>query len=257
MLREDKRTVLITAAGGGIGKVIAQAFAGGGDRVLAADIDRKELDLLSQSPGAIETAACDLGIADDVEALMDAFLAMPGDDRVLVNCVGIAGPIGPAEEVSDEGWQRTFDVNLTSIFRVVRRAIPAMKAARRGSIVNIATLSVYLAPRHRLAYVASKAGLLGMTRGLAKELGPFGIRCNAILPGPVKGDRMRRIIENQARDIGVTAEELERTITDYIALRSFVDPEDIANATLFLASPAAAKITGEELDVSGLMQWEE
>lgn len=249
--------MLVTAAGAGLGRSIAVMSSKYGYRVLAADNNKEALDALACEHDKITCQPCDVRSTIEIEQLCEVFSAWPESHITLVNCVGVPGPIAPVDDISDDDWDETIATNLSSIFKLTKRLVPAMKKAGTGSIINISTLSVRLAPKNRAPYNASKAGLLGFSRSLAKELGPFGIRCNAILPGPINGPRMDRLMQILADEHGQTKEEAVANTCNYIALRSFVEPEEVAEVVLFLASRAAAKVTAQEIDVSGFAQWEE
>jgi NAD(P)-dependent dehydrogenase (short-subunit alcohol dehydrogenase family) len=176
---------------------------------------------------------------------------------VLWNLAGVAGPTAKAEDISTEDWDRTIAVNLTGQFLFARAAIPYMKKQRRGLIVNISSSSARTGLPLRLPYVVSKAGVLSLTTNLARELGPDGIRVNAILPGAIRGERLKRVIDAKAEALGVRPEDYARNLFRYISLRTPVEPEDIAAMIQFLASPGGERITGQLIGVDGNVEWEE
>lgn len=248
-------SVLITAGAGGAGLAVARAFAKAGMRVAVCDID----------PAAVARAA-DEGIlavqADcSLETEVDRFFRIAesenGPVSVLVNNVGIAGPTAPVEEVTLADWERTVSVNLTSHFLCIRRAVPAMKAAGKGLIVNISSGSAKVGLPLRSPYVVSKGAVVSLSMTLARELGPAGIRVNAILPGPIRGERINRVIRDKAASLGMAAKEYETSLLRYISLRTMVAPEDIAAMAVFLASDAGSRITGQAIGVDGNIEWEE
>jgi NAD(P)-dependent dehydrogenase (short-subunit alcohol dehydrogenase family) len=160
------------------------------------------------------------------------------------------------EEVSCKEWDETINVNLSGMFYCMRQVIPGMKKRGGGVIINFSTGSTRTRLPLRAPYVASKVAVEGLTLNAARELGPFNIRCNAILPGMINNERMRRIVANNAASTGRTADEVERDYLNYISLRAKIEPEELADMVQFLASDKAAKVTGELIAVSGNVEWE-
>lgn len=247
--------VLVTAGAGGAGLVIARKFAQGGARVVVSDIDAAAVDRANHS--GLKAVVGDMARESDVNAVFDAAERAYGPVEVLVNNVGIAGPTAGVEDVSLEAWERTLAANLTSHFLCIRRTVPAMKAAGRGLIVNISSGSAKVGLPLRLPYVVSKGAILSMTTTLARELGPAGIRVNAILPGAIRGERLNRIVKDKANALGIAQEEYERTMLRFVSLRTMVEPDDIAAMAMFLASDAGARITGQLIGVDGNLEYEE
>ena len=176
---------------------------------------------------------------------------------MLVNNAGIGGPRAPVDEIEDADWYRTIDVNLHGMFHCIKRAVPAMKAQGAGAIVNISTASTRVGMALRTSYVTSKCAVDGMTRNLARELGPFGIRCNAILPGVIDNPRGRRLITQLASERGQTVEEAHEHYVSFISTRSLIGCEEVADMAFFLAQDAARNITGQLIGVCGNLEWEE
>jgi len=245
---------IVTAAGGGAGRVIAATLHAAGARVVACDIDAGGLaGLRAECPGLLALTA-DAG----TEAAAAAALAATGGRvDILVNNAGIAGPTAAPEAVTLAGWEETLRVNLTGHFLFARAVIPGMKAAGRGLIVGISSTSARTGLPLRLPYVVSKAGVLALTLNLARELGPHGIRVNAILPGAIRGARIGRVIAAKAAALGIAEADYERSLLRHVSLRSLVEPEDIAAAILFMAGPGGQRITGQCLGVDGNVEWEE
>lgn len=256
MFASDLR-VLVNAAANGAGRVIAHSFLREGAKVLAFDVDRSGLENLKQEVPAVEIFAGDAASETDVAsayALMDDLFS--GLD-VLVNNVGIAGPTAAVEEISLADWKQTLDVNLNGHFLFARAAASRMKRQASGLIVNISSGSARVGLPLRLPYVVSKGAVLSLTKNLARELGPFGIRVNAILPGAIRGERIERVITAKAEALGMPAEDYARSLMRYISLRTMVEPEDIAAMILFLASPGGERISGQLIGVDGNVEWEE
>ena len=246
----DKR-VLITAGGAGIGRAIAGAFCAASARVHVCDIDAEALaDAKRQWPDLGATLT-DVADPDGVERLFDEALGNLGGLDFLVNNAGIAGPTAAVEDCEIEDWRRTLAVNLDATFFCARRAIPALKAAGGGGIVNMSSSAGLFGYPLRSPYVAAKWAIIGFTKTLAMELGAHGIRANAICPGPVSGPRMDQVIAAQSEARGVPEQEIRDTYTRHVSLRTFIEPEDIANAAVFLCSSACAKISGLAFPVDG------
>jgi NAD(P)-dependent dehydrogenase (short-subunit alcohol dehydrogenase family) len=243
--------VIITAGGAGIGRATARAFHAAGARVHICDVDAATLaDAQAELPG-LGVSEADVSDPDQVDRLFDAALDALGGLDVLVNNAGIAGPTALLEDCEPAEWRRTLAINLDGQFYCLRRAIPALKAAGGGAIVNLAsTAGLYGYPR-RGPYVASKWAVVGLTKSLAIELGPSGIRVNAICPGSIEGPRMDRVIAAEAAATGSSEEEVRQAYMRNTSMRCFIDAEDIANMAVFLCSPAGAKVSGQALAVDG------
>ena len=210
--------------------------------------------------GAAVRAAAALGLhasevdVADLAALdwwLDRVLDAGGGVDVLINNAGIAGPTALVEDIEPAEWQRCLAIDLTSHYRACARVIPAMKAARRGSIVNISSTAGLYGIGLRAPYVAAKWAVIGLTKTLAIELGPYGVRANAICPGSVDGDRMRAVIDRESAARGATSQAVEREYLEGQSIARFVQPEEIADLCLFLASDAARMITGQAISVDG------
>jgi NAD(P)-dependent dehydrogenase (short-subunit alcohol dehydrogenase family) len=241
--------VAITAGGGGIGRVMADSFAACGASVFVSDVDQAAL-AASGHPGM----PADAGKLAEIERFMDAALAHHGGLDVLVNNAGIAGPTKPVEEVTPEELDAVLQVDLAAMFHCARRAVPALRAAGGGSIVNLSSAAGRFGFRLRSPYAAAKWGVVGFTKTLAIELGPDGIRVNTILPGLVDGPRIRSVIRNKAQAAGISENEMTERAVATTSLRSFVTQHDIANMALYLCSPFGATISGQALAVDADLQ---
>lgn len=245
---------VVTGAGRGIGRAIALALArAGADLVLAA----RSGDALEEVGAEVEAIGrsalvvpMDLRDHHSVRALAEQSLERFGHIDTLVNNSGVAGPSAPAWEVELADWEATFAVNVTGVFLCCQAFLPAMIERGKGSIVNIGSITGKRPLLNRSPYAASKLALVGFTRTLATEVGPHGIRVNLISPGAVEGDRIQWVFEKQAESRGVGVEEVRGDYEGESPLRRLVDADDVANATVFLASDAAAAITGEDLNVN-------
>ena len=250
-------SVIVTAAAGGAGRVIAETFADAGALVSVCDLDQAAVDKLKAERSDIAATCMDASDEGAIEALFNGVEKRVGKVDVVINNVGIAGPTAAVEDVSLSEWNQSLQANLTSHFLFARRAIPGMKDRGAGLIINVSSGSAKTGLPLRLPYVVSKGAVLSMTMNLARELGPSGIRVNSILPGAIRGDRINRVITSKAKALGVTAEEYEETLLRYVSLKTMVDPEDIASMALFLASGAGARITGQQISVDGNIEYEE
>lgn len=243
--------VIITAAASGIGRAIAEAFLDEGARVHICDINE---DLLSKCQAALPDIGATLADVSDpaqVDRLFEAATARLGGLDVLVNNAGIPGPTAPVEEIPPDEWDRTMAVNINGQFYCARRAVPLLKAAGGGSIVNLSSQAGLLGYPMRSLYAASKWAVLGFTKTLAMELGEFGIRVNAICPGAVEGDRINRVIAAKAEARGVPPEEVREGYVRTMSMRTFVTAQDVASLVLFICSEAGSKISGQALSVDG------
>lgn len=245
------KRVIVTAGAAGIGRVTAAAFEDAGARVHVCDIDGEALaDLARERPGIGRTLA-DVAVEADVERLFDEALGRLGGLDILVNNAGIAGPTGPVESLDLEGWKRCLAVNLDGMFLCARRAVPAIGEAGGGSIVNLSSTAGLFGFPNRAPYATAKWGVIGLTRTLAMELGPRGIRVNAICPGPVAGPRIERVIAADAQVTGRSVEETREAYLRTNSLRTFVEARDVAAMILFVCSDLGRRITGQALAVDG------
>ena len=241
--------VAITAGAGGIGRVMADGFAACGARVFVSDVDPAALAACGH-PGML----ADAGQAAAMEAFVDRAVGELGGLDVLVNNAGIAGPTARVEDVTPAELDATLQVDLASMFHCARRAIPALRHAGGGSIVNVSSAAGKFGFPLRSPYAAAKWGVVGFTRTLAMELGGDGIRVNAILPGLVDGPRIRRVIRDKAAARGLSDNAQTEHQLSTVALRCFVSQQDIANMALYLCSPFGATISGQAISVDGGME---
>ena len=239
------RVVLVTGAGHGLGRAIAMGFSGLGADVVACDLDEGELTQTRSAAGE----RCRVRRVDVTDrAAVQALVSEAGPLDVLINNAGgVKGQVGrPLEEVAPADWQAIFDVNLSGAFWCAQAAAPAMKRAGKGRIVNISSgagLGVSLTGIQ--AYASAKAGLIGLTRQLAHELGPWNITVNSVAPGFVRSNPTS---ERQWQAMGADGQE---RLVQSIPLRRLGTPDDIVHAVLFFASDFAGWITGQVLSVSG------
>lgn len=241
---QDKVAIVTAAAGGGIGKATAARLAREGAIVVVTDSHERRTgetaaELSREFPGRIEGFALDVSRRDEADRVVGEVLARRGRVDVLVNNAGI-NLLGAVDEIPVEDWSRVLEVNLSGAFYLIRAVLPAMRKQRSGAIVNVASVAAWTVLGGSDApYAAAKAGLLALTRAVAAEAGPDGVRCNAVAPGIV----LTKWVEKNMPSVSKQA--------DHTPLRRLGRPDDIAAAIAFLASDDASFITGEALTVSG------
>jgi NAD(P)-dependent dehydrogenase (short-subunit alcohol dehydrogenase family) len=240
--------VLVTAGAAGIGLAIARTFRDQGARVHVCDVDDKALAALDKD---IHKTRADVSSLADVERLFADVLKTLGGLDVLVNNAGIAGPTGKVEDLRVEDWDRCIAIDLNGMFYCTRKAMPMIKAAGGGSIVNLSSAAGRHGFPQRSPYCAAKWGVVGFTKSLAVEAGPDKVRVNAILPGIVEGERIERVIAAKAKATGVSHEAFRQTFLETTSLHSTVTAQDIANMALFVSTEPGSRITGQALAVDG------
>jgi NAD(P)-dependent dehydrogenase (short-subunit alcohol dehydrogenase family) len=247
----DPLRVVISAGASGIGSAIARRFRADGALVSVCDRDATAVSEMLTVDPAIHGVVVDVTDADGLAGWVDGVVERWGGVDVLVNNAGIAGPTALVEDIDPAAWRGCIAVNIDSHFMLTRLVIPSMKSQRDGVIVNVSSTAGLYGYGMRTPYATSKWAVIGFTKSLAIELGPFGVRANAIAPGSVEGDRMSRVIEAEARARGVSVADLEREYTQSQSIPRFVRPSEIADVCAFLASPAASMINGQVIAVDG------
>lgn len=250
----------MTAGASGIGNCIARSFLEHGASVHVVDIDASGCDALCDEI-ADARLYCSVADVSDAVAVSDVFARQKkqfGGIDVLVNCAGIKGPTDAVENVEVEAWRECVAVNLDSTFLCSRSAVAMMKSEpdgmERRSIVSMSSTAGWHGYANRSAYAAAKWGVIGFTKSIAMELGPVGIRANAICPGSVSGARMDRVIADEAAKLQISEDAVRKNYTNGVSLRSFIEPEDVAAMALFLSSPAASRVTGQAISVDGHLE---
>jgi NAD(P)-dependent dehydrogenase (short-subunit alcohol dehydrogenase family) len=231
--------VLVTAGGAGIGRAIAQTFKDHGARVHTCDIDAKS------KPDTVT----DVSDVRQVDELFRAVEKNLGGLDVLVNNAGIAGPTGKVEDIKPEDWERCIAIDLTGMFYCTRKAMPMIKAAGGGSIINLSSAAGLHGFPQRSPYCAAKWGVVGFTKSLSVEAGPDRVRVNCICPGIVEGERIERVVEAKAKMLGISRESFLEKFLETTSMRSTVNPQEIADMAFYLASNAGRHITGQALAV--------
>lgn len=250
----DHQRVLITAGAAGIGREIARAFASTGAAIFVCDIDTAALGGLKTEISGLKTGICDISKRVDIERMLNECVAALGGLDVLVNNAGIAGPTGPVETMDPDEWEKVMQIDLTGTFNVTRCAIPHLKQSKAGVIINMSSVAGRYGYANRSPYCTAKWGIVGFTKTISIELGQFGIRANAILPGAVDGPRIHRVFEGRARVSGKPLEVIEEEAMAVQSIKRLVDPRDIAALAVFLASDSAKSISGQMLPIDNDMQ---
>ncbi len=248
--------VLITAGGSGIGRAIAETFDAEGARVYVCDVVEDFLQKLRRERPGIGSTIADVGEPEQVAVLFESAFKHLGGLDVLVNNAGVAGPTAAVESVTPTEWDRTLSVNLSGQFYCARLAVPALKQAGGGSIINISSTSGRTGLPLRVAYAVSKHAVMGLTETLARELGPDGIRVNAILPGWINNDRNRRVVQAKAAELGITPEAYLQEGLQFVSMRTMIEMDEVAQMALFLSSGAARHVSGQAIGVCGNVEYE-
>lgn len=249
------KCVLVTAGAQGIGLAIASKFLESGAEVHVCDVDEAACKAAAAAYPSLGVSVTDVSSETQVQAMFGELARRWGKLDALVNNAGVAGPTNRLEETSLDAWQRTLDVNLTGTFLCARSAVPLLRAAGGGSIVNISSVAGRLGFSLRSPYSASKFGLAGLTQTWAMELGPSNIRVNSVLPGVVSGDRVERVIAARAAAGGVSHDAMRAQLVDKVSLRRMTSPQDVANQVAFLCSDEGAIISGQSISVCGNVEY--
>lgn len=239
--------VIVTAGADGIGRQIAQAFLDEGAQVCVCDIDEGALAALDGS--GIHGTRCDVSDRPALRTFITEAADRMGGIDVLVNNAGIAGPTAKVDDIDPGDWDACVDICLTAQFIGVQAALPFLRRSDNASIINLSSAAGRLGFAMRTPYAAAKWGVVGFTKSLSVELGPEGIRANAILPGLVAGDRIRRVIEAKAQRQGRSFAEAETDALGLTGLKSYVTQRQIADQVVFLASERGRTISGQAVSV--------
>ncbi len=250
MAREfDGKVVLVTGAASGIGRATALAFAREGARVCVADVNEEggsqTVKLIEKEGGTAFFVKCDVSKASDVKAMVDAVVNKFGRLDFAFNNAGIEGKPASTVDCSEENWDKTLDVNLKGVWLCVKFEIPVMVKQGGGVIVNMSSIAGLVGFPGMPAYVASKHGILGLTKTTALEYAKANVRVNAVCPGAIRTPMLERFIGGNL--------EVEKQITATIPMARVGKPEEIAGAVLWLCSQKASYVTGHALVVDGGM----
>jgi NAD(P)-dependent dehydrogenase (short-subunit alcohol dehydrogenase family) len=248
------RVAIVTGASKGIGRVTSERFAREGAQVVCAartaGLVEEAASAIRQGGGAAIAVAADLAREEDARALVEAAVQAFGRVDCLVNNAGDGGPTKAVQDYTIDDWFYTINSCLTSAYLCIRFVVPVMIAAGRGAIVNIASMAGRRGLAYRIGYCSAKAGQIGMTYGLALELGRHNITVNAIAPGAVEGDRIDRVIAGQAEVRGVPVDKLRKTFVDRSPLHRMSTADDVASLAAFLCSDQARNLSGQCIPIT-------
>jgi NAD(P)-dependent dehydrogenase (short-subunit alcohol dehydrogenase family) len=243
--------VVVTAGAAGIGRAIARTFVEHGARAHICDVDESALARFRSEAPAVGQTVADVSKLADVERLFEDAMRSLGGLDVLVNNAGIAGPTANVEDIRPEDWDRCIAIDLNGMFYCTRKAMPLIKAAGGGSIINLSSIAGRFGFPMRTPYAAAKWAVVGFTQSLAAEAGPHQVRVNCIQPGIVEGERVDRIVAAKAQQLGVAPAEVLARMVEGVSLKTTVTAQDVANTALFLASEAGRHISGQAISVCG------
>lgn len=257
LLRLKDKVAIVTGASQGIGQVIATRMAEEGAKVVLVARSKANLEetakQIADKGGTCLILPTDITAESAVSQMVGDTLSAYGTIDILVNNSGVAGEMGPLEEISMDGWEDCFRVNVTGMFLCCKHVVPIMKERRAGRIVNISSITGKRPLVHRSPYAASKMAVLGLTRTLAFEVGEYGITVNTVCPGATEGPRIRKVIANEAQALRISLKDAEKNFTG--PLNTLVEPEDTANMCIYLCSEEAAHMTGQDINVTGGLCW--
>lgn len=247
--RLQNKVALVTAAGQGIGRAIAEAFIAEGGRVIATDLADEKLKGLK----AANTQKLDVRAQDNIDALQKAVAAEFGAPDILVNCAGFVAN-GSVLDCTEKDWDFSFDLNVKSMHRMIKTFLPGMLARKSGSIVNISSaVSSIRGVPNRYAYGATKAAVIGLTKAVAADFIKQGIRCNAICPGTIESPSLEDRIATASKETGKSAEAVRQDFIARQPMGRLGTAREVAALALFLASDEASYITGQAHLVDGGM----
>jgi NAD(P)-dependent dehydrogenase (short-subunit alcohol dehydrogenase family) len=247
----ESLNVVVTAGASGIGRKIVEAYWEQKCNIIVCDIDENLIDNFKLDLPDIPIFKTDVSDYNQVKEFFEEVLRSMEYVDVLVNSAGIAGPTSLMEDVEPEEWNNTINVNVNGMFYCLKEAIPMIRKSDKGSIINIASNAAFFGFPYRSPYTAAKWATIGMTKTLAMELGKEGIRVNAICPGSVTGNRIDKVIAADAKEQGRTEEEIKKLYVKQVSMKTFIDPEDVANLCLFLTSDYGKFISGQAIGLDG------
>ena len=248
------KKIIISAGASGIGWSAAKLFLNRGAIIYLCDIDKKFINKTKKHPQnnkKLFSYECDASNESEVFSFFKQVSKKTNKIDALINNVGIAGPTDTIEKLKSKDWEQTLKVNVISHFYFSKLAIPMLKKNKGGTIINLSSTAGIFGFPLRSPYAASKWAVVGMTKTMAMELGKFKIRANAICPGTIKGDRMRRVIRDKAKFLKVSKKEVEKEFISMTSMNNWIYEEDIGRMCSFLISDDAAKISGQIVSVDG------
>ena len=248
------KKIIISAGASGIGWSTAKICLSRGATVFICDIENKHLKKVQKHPlnkKKLFVYECDASNENQVSELFKKINKKTKKIDALINNVGIAGPTGSLEKLKSQDWERTIQVDVNSHFYFTKKAIPLIKKSKNGSIINISSTAGILGFPLRSPYAASKWAIIGVTKTLAMELGKFNIRVNAVCPGTIKGERMKRVIRDKAKFTKVSSKTVEKEFISMSSMKKWILEEDIGKMCAFLISDDSSKVSGQVISVDG------
>ncbi len=247
--------VLISGGASGIGEAMAAAFLETRAQVHVCDVSPDALAAFAaRYPDTLGTLA-DVADPAAVDRVFAAQSARFGGLDVLINNAGVAGPTGGIDVMTEAEWTATIDINLNAQYRFAHHATPMLKQSDHGQMICMSSVAGRLGYAWRTPYAATKWAIVGLIKSLAAELGPDGVRVNALLPGIIEGPRIDKVIGARALQLGLQEEVMREEYIRKISLRRMTTAEDVAAMALFLCSPAARNITGQAISVDGNVEY--
>ena len=248
------KKIVISAGASGIGLATAKVCLSRGAYVYLCDINDKSLKKLNKHPlknKRLFVYECDASNEEQVSLFFNKVKKKTKKIDALINNVGIAGPTGSLEKLKSKDWEKTLHVDINSHFYFTKKAIPLIKKSKNGSIINISSTAGILGFPLRSPYAASKWAIIGVTKTLAMELGRFNIRVNAVCPGTIKGNRMKRVIRDKAKFTKVSTKSVEKDFISMSSMKKWIMEEDIGKMCSFLISDDSSKVSGQVISVDG------
>ena len=248
------KKIIISAGASGIGWATTKVCLSKGAYVYLCDINNKSLNKIKKHPlnnKKLFSYECDASDEDEVSNFFNQVYKKTKKIDALINNVGIAGPTGSLEKLKSKDWENTLHVDINSHFYFTKKAIPLIKKSKNGSIINISSTAGVLGFPLRSPYAASKWAIIGITKTLAMELGKFNIRVNAVCPGTIKGDRMKRVIRDKAKFTKVSRKVIEKDFISMSSMKQWILEDDIGKMCSFLISDDSSKVSGQVISVDG------
>jgi len=249
-----KKKIVISAGASGIGWATTKICVSRGAQVFLCDINEKLINKINKNikyKDKVFAYECDASNESDVINFFLQVLKKTKKIDALINNVGIAGPTGNLEKLNSEEWERTLQVNVVSHFYFTKQAIPIIKKNKKGSIINLSSGAGIMGFPFRSPYAASKWAIVGLTKTLAMELGKYKIRVNALCPGTIKGDRMKRVVRDKAKFLKVSQQIIEKEFVSMASMNSWIYEDDIGKMCAFLISNDSERISGQIIGVDG------
>ncbi len=248
------KKIIISAGASGIGWATTKILLSRGAYVYLCDINSKSLNKLKKHPlknKRLFAYECDASDEFEVSNFFEIIKNKTKKIDALINNIGISGPTGTLDKIESSEWEKTIQVDINSHFYFTKKAIPLIKKSRNGSIINISSTAGILGFPLRTPYAASKWAIVGVTKSLAMELGKFNIRVNAICPGTIKGDRMKRVIKDKAKFTKKSIKSIEKDFISMSSMKKWILEEDVGKMCAFLISDDSNKVSGQVIAVDG------